>query len=160
MQIYVDLYTIFFGWGHASDIVAALPVPNAIEWLLFEPSGCSPGPFPNLDNCLEPGPLPGCEAADTSMPSRFCLACSAINCHFESISLPPTACRAATFAAFALILSSSSLLGCERCRMLGNGDTSQLKSTQKSYLDVLWATFFFFFFQFCSTTAISLQERT
>lgn len=118
-------------WGHASDIIAALPVPNATKWLLFEPSWCSPGPFPNLDNGLEPGPLPGCEAADTSRPSRFCLACSAINCHFESISLPPTACRAATFAAFVLILSSSSLLGYERLRMSGNRDTSQLRNQHR-----------------------------
>jgi len=75
--------------------------------------------------------LAGCEAADTSRPSRFCLACSAINCHFESISLPPTACRAATFAAFVLILSSSSLLGCERLKMSGNGDTSQLRNQRR-----------------------------
>lgn len=107
-------FTEIIRCGPANGVLPGLfmpPVPNATEWLLFEPSWCSPGPFPNLDNGLEPGPLPGCEAADTSRPSRFCLACSAINCHFESISLPPTACRAATFAAFVLILSSSSLLG-------------------------------------------------
>ena len=110
----LDLYTNKKG---CPNDIAALPVPNAAEWLLFEPSWFSPRPFPNLDNGLGPGPLPCCEAAATSRPSRFCLACSAISCHFESTSLPPTAWRAATFAAFVLILSSSSLLGCVRLRI-------------------------------------------
>jgi hypothetical protein len=78
-----------------------LPVPKAAKWLLFEASFCSAEPFP--DPC-----------AGLGTGARFCLACSAISCHFDSMSLPPTACRAATFAAVVLILSSSSLLGCKR----------------------------------------------
>lgn len=65
------------------------------------------------DGAFRPVSFPVCEPEAASIPpSRFCRACSAISCHFESMSSPPTAALAATFAAVVRILSSSSLFAC------------------------------------------------
>ena len=92
--------------------------------------------------------------------ARFCLACSAISCHFENISLPPTACRAAKFVAVVLILSSSSLLGCKRLSYLEKKRCQTRETTSDTYVHILWTAFLFFFLQFCATTATTATTAT